>query len=766
MKQKLSIFIICSLFATISFAQSRDLRRGDEAFKEKTFSTAKEYYINAFETAKAAGNNEQTAYASYKIAECYYEANNYERAIPFYKNAIDLNYQDSSKTMYRKYADMLMMIGDYQQAREMYQKQLSVKSDDNLTKIRLKACDFIDTAKTFESMYEVQNVQQINSRYGDFAPAKHLNNIVFSTSRFTKDSLIYSYTGDGFEDLYETYFNPDQNSWSPVEKLHGGINSSYNDGSFTFDVKNSTAYYMQCNGVSGADKNCNIYLSKYNDSKGEWDKPTQFKYHTKAYSSGHPALTPDGLTLYFASNNPAGYGGTDIWMCHRDSDTSSNWSEPQNLGPTINTASNEMFPFVADNNGLYFSSNGHPGYGGLDIFYAAKTGSGFATPINLKPPFNSSADDFSLLYLSESTGLFASNRIGGVGNDDIYYFKLKDVNIEIAGRVLSNDSIPLADALIIIKTVGTEQVDTIITDKDGMYFFQGMEPDKEYKIFAHKTGFLNPDGKLINTQGVTQSITLDSLNGFDMNFILQKIEKGKEYEIRDIYYDLDKYELRPASIEELSKLVAILNNNPDICIQINSHTDERATDAYNKILSNNRAKSVVDYLHSQGIDDKRLTWRGWGETNPIFKNAQTEEQHQANRRTTFSIINFDELQLSKQEEEHQNTIERLESNGTQAPREQGICFRLQIGASKSKSNNKIYAKLGDNFKKLPTYCSKESDGLYHYTIGSFKTFQEASKIKDEIDALGYNSFIVSYENGNRIQINEALLKIQKSKTSK
>lgn len=759
MKKKLSICLIFSVLSVCSFAQTKDLKRGDAAFAEKTYSIAKDYYLSAYDAAKANNNNEQMAYASYKIAECYYEANNYERAIPYYKNAIDLKYQDTSKTVYRKYGDMLMMIGDNQLAREMYQKQLGINSNDKLAQLRLQACDFIDTAKTFESMYEVQNVQQINTRYGDFAPSMNRSKVVFTSSRFSKDSIVYTCTGDGFEDLYEAYFNAEQNTWSSVEKLPGSINSTYNDGSFTLDMKNNTAYFMQCNGLSGADKNCNIYLSKYDDSKSVWEKPVPFKYYTKEYSSGHPSITPDGNTLYFASNNPAGYGGTDIWMCHRDS-ANGEWSAPQNLGEVINTPNNEMYPFATDNNGIYFSSNGHPGYGGLDIFYSSKQGSSYGFPINLRPPFNSSADDFSLVYLSENTGLFASNRIGGVGNDDIYFFKLKDVKIQVAGRVLTSTNEPVSEAFVIIKNVTTEQIDTLITDGEGMYFFEAMSPDTEYKIFAHKNGYLNPDGKLINTQGVTQSISLDSLNGFDMNFVLQKIEKNKEYEIRDIYYDLDKYELRPASVVELDKIVSMLNNNPDICIQINSHTDERASDTYNKILSNNRAKSVVDYLNSQGISSERLTWRGWGETNPIFKNAKSEEQHQANRRTTFSIVNFDELQLSKKEEEHRNAIERLESNGKQAPREQGICFRLQIGASKSKSNNKIYAKLDNAHSKLPTYCTKEADGLYHYTIGSFKNFQDATKMKDEIDALGYNSFVVAYENGNRIQINEALRKLQ------
>ena len=744
-----------------SYSQSKYLRKGNWAYKEKTYNTAREYYQKVYDKARANEDNQTAGFASMKIAECYYKANNYERAIPFYSNAISLNYQDTTKTMYRNYGDMLMMEGDYAKAREMYKKQMELYGYDELTQTRIKSCDFVDTAKTYESMYDILNLQTINSRYSDFSPAPYRDKVVFATSRFDADSIVYTYTGDGFEDLYETYYNFEQNSWSPISKMQGGINSTYNDGTFSFDQRTQTAYFMQCNGVSGAEKNCNIYTSTYNANDAVWAKPAPFQYFTTEYSSGHPAITPDGLILYFSSNNPAGLGGTDIWMCRRDS-VNGKWSAPTNLGTPINTKGDEMFPFVNDNSGLYFSSNGHLGYGGLDMFYAPKNNQSFGQPINLRPPFNSSADDFSLMYLNENMGVFTSNRIGGVGNDDIYMFKLKDVKIEASGRVINaSDSLPMENAIVIIKNVVTEAVDTLLTDSVGMYHFPAMEPDMQYKIFVYKSGYLNQDGKLISTQGVKQYTYLDSLHGYDMNFTLQKIEKGKEYEIHDIYYDLDKYELRPMSVTELQKLVSILNNNPEICILINSHTDERASDSYNIILSNNRAKAVVDYLTSQGIDKKRLTWKGWGETNPIYKNAQSEEQHQANRRTTFSIMNYDQLQITKQEQQQQSDIKRIERGGKPEPKEQGIYFRLQIGASRTR-NNSTFASIEKDFPKLSTYCTQGSDGLYKYTVGSFATFQEANQMKDEIDKAGHHSFIISYENGKQIPINEALRKIQKS----
>ncbi|MBQ4216305.1 MAG: OmpA family protein, partial [Bacteroidales bacterium] len=363
-------------------------------------------------------------------------------------------------------------------------------------------------------------------------------------------------------------------------------------------------------------------------------------------------------------------------------------------------------------------------------------------------------DDFSLMYLEENCGVFSSNRIGGVGSDDIYLFKLKDVNIEVVGRVLSFSK-PVADAIVIIKDVETEAVDTLVTDSSGVYHYPAMEKDKQYKIFAYKDDYLIPTGKLINTQGVTKSIIMDSKHGFEMDFDMRKIEQNKEYEIHDIYYDVDKYEFRPEYLDELENLVSLLNNNPEICIQVNSHTDERASDIYNLILSNNRAKAVVDFLNSRGVDMNRLTWKGWGETSPIYPNAVTDEEHQANRRTTFTIINFEQLQLAKKAEEHNETIRKVERAGKQEPKENGLYFRVQIAAMTNK-NNTLFKKVNKNMPGVPTYCSKDSDGLYKYTVGMFTTFQEASFMKDEIDNLGYNSFIVAYENGNRLPINEVI----------
>ena len=268
---------------------------------------------------------------------------------------------------------------------------------------------------------------------------------------------------------------------------------------------------------------------------------------------------------------------------------------------------------------------------------------------------------------------------------------------------------------------------------------------------------MNPESKWVSTMGITENTYMDSLHGYDLNFTMHKIIAGKEYIIRDIFYDLDKYSLRPESINELNNIVNILNNNPDICIQINSHTDNRATDEYNITLSHNRAKSVVDYLISQNISDKRLAWQGWGETRPLVPDAQTEEEHQMNRRTSFTIVNVDQLHLGEKAVFHNQLAQRVtQSQGNEEPVEQGIYYRIQISATRSACNAQTFTKIEKQFPGIPTYCTKYPDGFYRYTVGLYKSLDEVEAIKAKIDLLGYNSFIVAYNNGQKISINQAL----------
>ncbi|MFW5850818.1 MAG: OmpA family protein [Bacteroidota bacterium] len=759
---KYSKYILFIVFCFgFQIAMSQSLRKADTEFENKNYMVAAKMYEQLFPKIKEKDDILETAY---KIGECYRLINRYDKANTWYKKAVDRRYKDNDIQF--KYALTLMMAEEYKLADKMLKQYMNTRPSEELkemARLKMKSCSFA-LESTDSARFTARNLQEINTRANDFAPTTVKEKIVFTSSRYTRDSTTYKITGDGFENLYETRFDRETELFTKVDLLQGAINSDINNGTLVFDPKRNIGYFMQCNGLSGKDKNCNIYVSEFKEQDNIWTRPEIFQHNSKEYSSGHPALSPDGNTLYFVSNNPEGMGGTDIWVTSRSDDDES-WSRPENLGEPINTFLDEMFPYMFDNTGLYFSSNGHIGYGGLDLYFAERNDSVFNEPENMQKPFNSSADDFGIVFINGRSGLFSSNKKGGVGQDDLYYFAARGVHISAAGRVTNSETEKPVENALVILTDHTGFSDTVTTDEDGNYQFNLLKQEMGYYMVSVKDDYLNPQKRSFSTNGINQDIILSAATGYDLDFALTRIEEGKEYNIKNIYYDLDKYFLRPESIKELDNIVNILNNNPEICIQINSHTDVRAPDDYNVVLSNNRAKSVVDYLVSQKIDTARLSWQGWGETKLAIPNAQTEEEHQANRRTTFTIVNYDQLHLGEKAEFHKQTVERLEKQqaqkrGVEEPTINGVYFRLQIAAAHKPCNSKIFAKIKDAFPDTETYCSQSPDGFYKYTVGYYLFLDQAEAMKSKIDALGYNSFIVAYKNGKRISINEALKEIK------
>ncbi|MCL2328418.1 MAG: tetratricopeptide repeat protein [Bacteroidetes bacterium] len=755
---KLLTLLFCSILCSSVIAQ--DLKKADKAFDKKNYYEALRLYQKALEGEKS---KKTQGYIHFRMAEAYYRGLKYQQALNHYKMAADLRYNDPTKTMYGHFGDVLVMAGEYQQAQKAYKTQLTKNSKDAFARQKLSSAIFADTVKKVPNNWQIRNIQELNTVYNEFAPARWGEKLVFSSSRFSGDStIIYTVTGEGFEDLYETKFNEQAGVWQAPRKMEG-INTNFNDGSFAYDKRRNIAYVMQCNGRTGVQRNCNIYTSSFNAGSNTWSFPERFQHFSTDYSSGHPTLTADGTTMYFASNNPLGKGGIDIWTTTLDT-VSNKWSKPVLVGGGVNTIYDEMFPSYVDGKGLYYSSNGLLGFGGFDIYFAAKTDAGFAAPVNIGEPFNSSADDFSYTPLSEISGVLASNRIGGVGGDDLYYFHFHAVKLEASGTVVDKDYKPLKNAIVVIQNLAKEISDTLITDEQGRYTYLHMEPNNEYQIKAFKSGYFVtvPEYKYVSTLGINKDMMIDSTHGYDINFVLEEMIKNKEYKIENIYYDLDKYDLRPASIVELDKIVALLKANPEIAIQINSHTDERASGEYNRVLSNNRAKSVVDYLISQGISPDRLVWQGWGKTAMVYQHAKNEDEHQANRRTTFNIVNFDELQLGAKAIFHQNMVNRI-SGVTMVPVvATGVYFRLQLNSSRTACTDAGFAKFREAFPKQDAYCSQFADGYYRYLAGRFTTFEEAEAMKQKVDKLGYNSMILAYDNYERISVNEALRILRKN----
>ena len=456
---------------------------------------------------------------------------------------------------------------------------------------------------------------------------------MFTSSRMEeKGEDIYSYDGQGFSDLYQTAYFKEDKTWSKPKKI-SSLSSGANDGVLAYSAKTKTIYFTRCNDGKGKDNFCRIYESNYDDATNVFETPKaiSLSFEQKA-DMEQPSISADGNKLYFVSKMEGGVGGSDIWYCRKNGNS---WDAPVNAGNVINTEFDEMFP-VAYDSALIYSSEGNVGFGGLDLFSSVFSEAGWSKPQNLKTPFNSSADDFYFALNSDGkSGYFSSNRKDGVGGDDIYSFFLTPVNLTVKGRVTDVDNnSPLAGAAVVL-TAFDGTTDTTTTNANGEYTFT-LDADKDYKINVLNPGYFG-DSRKLSTQGEKFSKEFSKANGQNYDFAIKKIPKT-EIRIDNIYYDLDSYVLREESKPSLDKLVKILEDTPDAFVQINSHTDERGKHEYNITLSDNRAKSVVEYLVSKGISPTRLTSKGFGFTQPVVKSAKTEEEHQQNRRTAFQVV--------------------------------------------------------------------------------------------------------------------------------
>jgi outer membrane protein OmpA-like peptidoglycan-associated protein len=412
------------------------------------------------------------------------------------------------------------------------------------------------------------------------------------------------------------------------------------------------------NGKRKGGLDVDLYLSRLGEGNA-WSQPQRLPISDSLAWDGSPAFSGDGKTSYFASNRAGGAGGIDLYRTSIDA--SGRFSRPVNMGRDINTPGDEMFPYVGPNAKLYFASDGHPGLGKLDVFVATRSG-GVTRVENMGQPINSPADDFGLIYTKPTEGYIASNRPGGKGDDDIYFFQEgpstdtttiaqntpkdapKTVRYFLAGTVSANETpvAPLDSARVRILDDATGQpIAEVVTGQPGTFGKYPLQEGKDYTILAERKGYLTRrepftmQGKSIPQIFLTKAQTDTT---FNVAILLDKATLNKTFVLENIYYDLDKFNIRPDAAEELDKLVTILKDNPTLKIELSSHTDVRAPDAYNMRLSQNRAKSAVDYIVSKGVDASRLVAKGYGETQLIVKNAKTEEEHQRNRRTEFKIL--------------------------------------------------------------------------------------------------------------------------------
>jgi peptidoglycan-associated lipoprotein len=462
-------------------------------------------------------------------------------------------------------------------------------------------------------------MKEFNSRYHDFAPAfasSDYETLVFTSSRKDgKGNKTYEVTGQKNTDLFKVTLA--KKGWEKPVLLED-INTDDEEGATVFNYNYTTMYFTRCRQERGEKYGCAIMLS--NVQGDSWSDPEDLKIVSDSMIAAHPALSDDGLTMYFSSNIFGGFGGSDLWKITRASESDNLWSEPVNLGSQINTPGNEMFPFVRKDT-LFFASNGRPGYGGLDIYKAYMNSSGVWTVDNPGKPFNSEADDFGIIFENENErGYFTSRRKGGRGGDDIYSFRLDIPVVEYALKGVVRDAKTkglIARAEIVLNgSDGTTLKRT--TGKDGAFQFR-LSSNTEYIAIARHEGYFAQKSGTVSTEEVKESKT------FTENLLM--ISLKEIVEIPNIFFEFGKADLSKESTAALDELIALMNDNPKIVVLLIAHTDNRGTDAANMQLSQRRAQAVVDYLIINGIDEERLSAKGMGESSPRKVNEEVAKKY-------------------------------------------------------------------------------------------------------------------------------------------
>ena len=621
------------------------------AFSLEEYSKAAELYKKAYKKTK---NRAVKAEIIFKQAECYRMSGNVKRAESYYKRAIKAKYPDV--TVYLRYADVLRMQGDLDEAVPQYTKYIQLNPTDVRGEMGLKSCNFALKWKDLPTRYKVELMPVVNSRYSDYSASfgnGEYTEMYFSSSR--KDGLsdkIDDRTGEHFSDVWFTRINK-KGAWSRPIVMPEPLNSEGNEGSVFVNKRGTVMYLTQCKVEKKKALGCGIYVSKRKGKNWLVTQMLQVKLDSNT-TIGHPALSDDETVLIFSSDLAGGYGGKDLWMSVKEK--RNRWSEPVNLGPLVNTPGDEMFPFLADEGVIYFASNGHVGMGGFDIYKTSEDENGaYILPVNLKSPVNSSFDDFGMIVeTGGERGYLTSNRTGGKGGDDIYQFELPALVLNLKGIVTDSKTGAIMTGVKVQLIANDGTSNEVETDNTGKYEFK-LIPLTSYEIVVNTEGYLK---KSVNetTMGVELNKT------FVVDLVIDPIKK--EIILPLIKYDFNKAELRAESIVDLDKLVESLLDNPNVVIELKSHTDFVGSNAQNNKLSQQRADACIAYLVSQGIDTGQLVAKGIGEKEPFvieekegrFKvgdvltesyikkirfKKNREKAHQYNRRTSFKVLRED-----------------------------------------------------------------------------------------------------------------------------
>jgi outer membrane protein OmpA-like peptidoglycan-associated protein/tetratricopeptide (TPR) repeat protein len=834
--KKIFLFILISIVAFVPMSHAQ-LSKADKLFRLYCYAEAIPYYMKVVDKDR---DPERIAKATTRLADCYRLINDIDEANEWYAKALTLGQVDPINYFY--YGITLQSKGDYVNAKAAFLKYSELIPGDIRGSIYASACDLPEKWDNLPPAFETKNIGSINTKWSEFGPSYYKDGVVITSDRKvnTIDQGTYGWTNSSYLDMYLAKPANSENPLSEMKEVNPfskNLNQPYHDGPASFSTDFNTIYltrtYKDRTQTRDHIQNHLLKIFYAQTNGTSWSDEIPFSLNSKDYSVTHPSLSPDGSLIYFSSDMPGGFGASDIWYCTWENDK---WSAPINLGDQINTFGNEVFPFIMNDSTLYFASNGLQGYGGLDIFLSEKKDGIWQTPKNLKKPINSSYDDFSLIMDSTNQhGYFSSNRPGGKGSDDIYAFKrvsikkYKNAEDSIAATAKLNGGVNLTEGN---NPAGADNPTgvNISGQKQEPFFVSGYVKDKNSLtpavgatvcLLNTKTGIVkvlhtNTDGFYKTTvdkngsyliKAILQNYISDCLSiptatsdtatriNAPHDLLLNKLEINKAIKLNIIYYDFDKWDIRPDAAIELDKLVKIMKENP-ISIELASHTDSRGSDRYNMKLTQKRAESVVQYIINKGIEPSRIKAKGYGEsrlTNRCTDGVPcSEEEHQANRRTEFTVTEFNapsamtRFDVSKLNAGDEISVSMLDkdffcSDNTTSADSLVIAKDLPSVDAKTKETTKDKPVIGNelsnnelityrvqiysfsrfiplnssvfvNFKDIQYY---KEDGLFKYTAGNFATYEEARSYREILVKMGFaDIFVVKFENGNHVRITQ------------
>ncbi|MDP5202325.1 OmpA family protein [Flavobacterium sp. DG2-3] len=644
MKNYTLLFVtIIGAFSFSSYAQQSKINAADKKYDSYAYVDA----IKIYEKVADKGYKSEDMFK--KLGNAYYFNSDFQNAAKWYGELFAMN-TNVEPEYYFRYAQSLKSTGDVNKANKLLEEFNAISKNDNRGKLYKEDVNYLDQIKANSGRYQIEDAG-INSKYSDYGSFVYNNKIYFASARdtgnFTKRK--HKWTGEYFTNIYNADLDPATGSTTKVNKFKSAINTKFHEASPVFTKDGKTVYFTRnnyINGKKGKDDNKITLVKLYKAELGKdnkWTNIAELPFNSDNYSTAHPALSPDEKTLYFASDMPGSFGQSDLYKVSVN--PNGGYGTPENLGNTINTEGKETYPYLTSENEIYFSSDGHPGLGGLDVFVANIDNNGKISNIqNIGADVNSPKDDFAYIIDPETRrGFFTSNKDGGQGSDDIYRFletrRLKCVQ-ELYGTITDIDTgVALPGAKVTLYDDQMNLKNSAVADASGNYSFS-VECGKTYYVRAEKPEYTTKE----------LSITIDKASGkTSLPIALEKAtckvtvgdDLGKCFGIKMIYFDLDKSNIRTEAALDLEKILAVLNDYPTMKLDIRSHTDSRASHQYNEALSDRRAKSTVQWLVKNGIAPNRLTGKGYGETELVNKCSDgvpcTEAEHQANRRSEFII---------------------------------------------------------------------------------------------------------------------------------